>query len=380
MLLKNLENKRNMPKATETLLEIDLNALDNNYKYLTSKLKPNTKVLAVVKAFAYGSDSVVIAKELVVLGVDYFAVAYANEGETLRNASVETPILVLHPLPINFELIVDRCLEPSIYSRKTLKEFVAFAEEKKQKDYPIHLKFNTGLNRLGFVESDVDFIVETLSKTTTVKVKSAFSHLAASEDLKLKDFTKGQIEDFRKISEELSEKLGYKPLLHCANTSGIINYPEAHFDMVRTGIGLYGFGNDKEENKHLKPVGTLKTVISQIHTVQKNESVGYNRGFIAEKTTMSATLPIGHADGIPRSYGKGKGWVTIHGKKAPILGNVCMDMIMVDVTGIECQEGDEAIVFGPSSTAEELSAAINSISYELITAVSQRVKRVVCRN
>ena len=201
MLLKNLENKRNMPKATETLLEIDLNALDNNYKYLTSKLKPNTKVLAVVKAFAYGSDSVVIAKELVVLGVDYFAVAYANEGETLRNAKIETPILVLHPLPINFEVIVDRCLEPSIYSRKTLKEFVAFAEEKKQKDYPIHLKFNTGLNRLGFVESDVDFIVETLSKSTSVKVKSAFSHLAASEDLKLKDFTKGQIEDFRKISD-----------------------------------------------------------------------------------------------------------------------------------------------------------------------------------
>lgn len=380
MLLKNLENKRNMPKATETLLEIDLNALDNNYKYLTSKLKPNTKVLAVVKAFAYGSDSVVIAKELVVLGVDYFAVAYANEGETLRNAFVETPILVLHPLPINFDVILNRCLEPSIYSRKMLEEFIAFAEVKKQSHYPIHLKFNTGLNRLGFIDSDVDYIAETLSKTDSVKVKSVFSHLAASEDLKLKDFTMGQIEGFRKISEVLSEKLGYKPLLHCANTSGIINYPEAHFDMVRTGIGLYGFGNDKEENKHLKPVGTLKTVISQIHTVQENESVGYNRGFVAEKITRSATLPIGHADGIPRSYGKGKGWVTIHGKRAPILGNVCMDMIMVDVTDIDCEEGDEAIVFGPSTTAEELSAAINSISYELITAVSQRVKRIVCRN
>ena len=368
-----------MPKATETLLEIDLNALDHNYRYITSKVEPGTKILAVVKAFGYGSDSVVIAKELADLGADYFAVAYANEGETLRTASIETPILVLHTLPTNFEVIVNRCLEPSIYSRKMLEEFIAFVEEKKQKNYPIHLKFNTGLNRLGFVEGDVSFIAEVLSKTESVKVKSAFSHLAASEDLKEKEFTLGQIENFRKISEELISKLGYKPLLHCANTSGIINYPQAHFDMVRTGIGLYGFGNDKEENKKLKPVGTLKTVISQIHKIEKGESVGYNRGFIAEKTTLSATLPIGHADGIPRSYGKGKGWVTINGEKAPILGNVCMDMIMVDVTTIDCEEGDEAIVFGPSATADVLSAAINSISYELITAISQRVKRVVCR-
>src|SRR5690606_2311887 len=357
-----------MPKATETLLEIDLNALDHNYRYITSKIKPGTKVLAVVKAFGYGSDSVVIAKELESLDADYFAVAYANEGETLRNEKIETPILVLHPLPINFEVIVNRCLEPSIYSRKMLEEFIAFAEEKKQKNYPIHLKFNTGLNRLGFVESDISFIAEMLSKTESVKVKSAFSHLAASEDLNEKEFTVKQIETFRKISEELISKIGYKPLLHCANTSGIINFPQAHFNMVRTGIGLYGFGNDAEENKKLKPVGTLKTVISQIHTIEKGESVGYNRGFIAEKTTLSATLPIGHADGIPRSYGKGKGWVTINGEKAPILGNVCMDMIMVDVTNIDCEEGDEAIVFGPSATADELAAAINSISYELITA------------
>ncbi|SRX52479.1 alanine racemase [Aequorivita sp. CIP111184] len=368
-----------MPKAKETLLEIDLNALDDNYRYLTSKLKPETKVLAVVKAFAYGSDSVVVAKELVELGVDYFSVAYANEGTTLRNAKIETPILVLHPLPVNFEEIVDRCMEPSIYSRKILEEFIAFAEEKKQTNYPIHLKFNTGLNRLGFVEEDISWIAEILSKSQSIKVKSVFSHLAASEDLNLREFTLGQIETFRKISEKLISKLGYKPLLHCANTSGIINYPEAHFDMVRTGIGLYGFGNDKEENKHLKPIGTLKTIISQIHTVQKGESVGYNRGFIAEKITRSATLSIGHADGIPRSYGKGKGWVTINDEKAPILGNVCMDMIMVDVTNINCEEGDEAIIFGPSTTAEELSAAINSISYELITAISQRVKRVVLR-
>ncbi|MCG2417549.1 alanine racemase [Aequorivita sp. F47161] len=368
-----------MPKAHETLLEIDLNALDNNYKYITSKITPTTQMLAVVKAFAYGSDAVIVARELVTLGVNYFAVAYTKEGETLRNAAIDTPILVLHPLPVDFESIVNRCLEPSIYSRKTLSEFIAFAEANNQTNYPIHLKFNTGLNRLGFNESDILWIVKTLSKTKSVKVKSAFSHLAASEDLKLKEFTIGQIGVFRKISEKLIAQLGYKPLLHCANTSGIINYPEAHFNMVRSGIGLYGYGNDSEVNKYLKPVATLKTVISQIHEVQKNQSVGYNRGFIAEKTTKSATLPIGHADGIPRSYGNENGWVTIAGKKAPILGNVCMDMIMVDVTNIECEEGDEVIVFGPSATAEELAAAVNSISYELITAISQRVKRVICR-
>ena len=368
-----------MSKATETILEIDLNALDNNYRYITSKIKPGTKFMAVVKANSYGSDSVSIATELVNLGVDYFAVAYPNEGEVLRNAGIETPILVLHPLPVNFEVIVSRCMEPSIYSMRMLVEFIAYAEENKQKDYPIHLKFNTGLNRLGFLENDVLVISELLSKTDSIKVKSAFSHLAASEDLKEKDFTLRQIYTFIRISEELISKIGYKPLLHCANTSGIINYPEAHFDMVRSGIGLYGFGNDKEENKHLKPVGTLKTELSQIHTVNVGESVGYNRGFIAEKLTRSATLPIGHADGIPRSFGKGKGWVTINGKKASILGNVCMDMVMVDVTDIDCEEGDEAIVFGSVVTAEDLSAAVNSISYELITGISQRVKRIICR-
>ncbi len=378
-LRKNPETNHSMPKATETILEIDLNALDNNYQYLTSKIKSGTKFMAVVKAYGYGSDSVSIAKELISLGVDYFAVAYPIEGEALRDASIEAPILVLHPLPVNFEVIVNRCLEPSIYSLRMLEEFIAFAEENKQEEYPIHLKFNTGLNRLGFVENNISVIVELLSKTKSVKVKSVFSHLAASEDLNEKNFTLNQIELFRRISEELITRLGYRPLLHCANTSGIINYPEAHFDMVRSGIGLYGFGNDKEENKHLKPIGTLKTELSQIHTVRKGESVGYNRGFIAEKLTRSATLPIGHADGIPRTLGKGKGWVTINGEKAPILGNVCMDMIMVDVTNIDCEEGDEAIVFGSSVTAEELSAVVNSISYELITGISQRVKRVICR-
>lgn len=368
-----------MSKATETLLEIDVQALAHNYRYLTAKLKPTTKVLAVVKAYGYGSDAVVISKELVTLGVDYFAVAYASEGEVLRNASIETPILVLHPLPANFDTIINRCLEPSIYSRKMLLNFIAFAEQMQQKQYPIHLKFNTGLNRLGFKESDISFIAETVAKTGSVVVKSAFSHLAASEDLSEKEFTHQQLDRFRSISETLSEEIGYQPLLHTLNTSGIVNYPEAQFDMVRIGIGLQGFGNCDEENKHLIPIATLKTVISQIHTIEAGETVGYNRAFSASEVTKTATLPIGHADGISRAFGNGKGWVTIHGKKAPIVGNVCMDMIMVDISEISCEEGDEVIVFGKDPTAEKLSESINSIPYELLTAVSQRVKRVVYR-
>ncbi|MBZ0326352.1 MAG: alanine racemase [Altibacter sp.] len=368
-----------MPKANETLLEIDLNALGDNYKYLTSKIKKNTKVMAVVKAFGYGSDAVAVAKELVHCGVTYFAVAYAGEGATLRNAGIQIPILVLHPLPTNFDLIVNSCLEPSIYSRKMLHDFIAYAEAKSQKEYPIHLKINTGLNRLGFKSEDISFIAEMLAETKSVKVRSVFSHLAASEDAAQREFTLRQIEAFRSISTTLTNALGYQTLLHTVNTSGIINFPEAQFDMVRTGIGLYGFGNDPRENQFLKPVATLKTVISQIHTIEAGENVGYNMGFNAKSRTRTATLPIGHADGISRAFGKGVGWVTIHGKKAPIVGNVCMDMIMVDVTNIDCEEGDEVEVFGENPTAEELALAIQSIPYELLTAVSQRIKRVICR-
>tara|TARA_R110002072_G_scaffold22615_1_gene79336 strand:+ start:167044 stop:168153 length:1110 start_codon:yes stop_codon:yes gene_type:complete len=368
-----------MPRAFETTLEIDLNALGHNYRYLTKNLKPETKVLAVVKAYAYGSDPVAVSEELVKLGVHYFAVAYSAEGEVLRDAKIETPILVLHPLPGNFDVILNRCLEPSIYSLKMLREFIAFAEEKKQTNYPVHLKFNTGLNRLGFQKENLQEILEILSNTTAIKVKSAFSHLAASEDASEAPFTKDQLERFAVITKVLTQALEYKPMFHTLNTSGIINYPEAQYDMVRTGIGLYGFGNDSEENKNLIPVSTLKTVISQIHTISPGESVGYNRAYLATEIMKTATLPIGHADGISRAYGNKVGWVKINGKKAPIVGNVCMDMIMVDVTHINCKEGDEVIVFGTDPTSEELSKAIDSIPYELLTAISQRVNRVTCR-
>ncbi len=366
-----------MPKATETTLEIDLNALTQNFKYLKSKLKPGVKFMGVVKAFAYGSDSRVIAKKLEQLSADYLAVAYASEGILLRDEGIQAPILVLHPQTVNFDKIVARCLEPSIYSPLMLKRFIAFAEANQLKDYPIHIKINTGMNRIGFAPNEIQAIADLMGSTTAVKVKSIFSHLAASEDMGNKAFTEKQLALFQESSERLIKLLGYQPLRHSLNTSGILNYPNAQFDMVRSGIGLYGFGNDAIENQHLKPVATLKSIVSQIHHIKKGESVGYNFGFVATKETKTATLPLGHADGINRSYGKGKGFVTINGKRAPMIGNICMDMLMVDISGIDCEEGDEVVVFGQKNTAEEFAETINSISYEIITAISQRVKRIV---
>jgi alanine racemase len=368
-----------MSKVQETTLEIDLKALSQNHKYLKSKLQPKTKFLAVVKAFAYGSDAEEIAKHLQDLDVDYFAVAYINEGVALRDAGITKPILVLHPLAVNFQTLIERCLEPSIYSLKILKEFIAVAAKEKQQNYPIHIKFNTGLNRLGFNVEEIDTILPLLKNNASVKVTSIFSHLAASEDLNEKEFTLNQIAKFKDIAETFRKKTGYQPILHMCNTSGILNYPEAHFDMVRSGIGLYGFGNSEKENPNFTPISTLKSVISQIHTIQKGESLGYNRAYTATKTTKTATIPIGHADGIGRQYGNGVGFVTIKEQKAPIVGNVCMDMIMVDVTNIDCNEGDEVVVFGKHPTAEILANKTNSISYELLTAISQRVKRVFRR-
>lgn len=366
-----------MTKVKETTLELDLNALAHNYHYLRKKLRPETKFLSVVKAFAYGSDVQVIANKLQELGTDYFAVAYTNEGVALRDAGITKPILVLHPQEVSFDTIIERCLEPSIYSKHVLKEFLKTAKKHGQDQYPVHLKFNTGLNRLGFREDDLEHIVSTLNNNHQIKALSLFSHLAASEDLSEKEFTENQITLFHVISEKLEKRLNYKLFRHMLNTSGIVNYPKAQYDMVRSGIGLYGYGNEAKIDKELKPVASLKTVISQIHQLEPNESVGYNRGFTSKVARVSATLPLGHADGIGRQYGNGKTMVSIHGKKVPIVGNVCMDMIMVDITGIDCKEGDQVIIFGPELSAHEFAETANTISYELLTGISQRVKRVI---
>ncbi|HLT50589.1 MAG TPA: alanine racemase, partial [Arenibacter sp.] len=243
-------------------------------------------------------------------------------------------------------------------------------------DYPVHVKFNTGLNRLGFSEGEVDFVLGRLNGSNEVRAISIFSHLAASEDLREKDFTDSQIRSFEKISNQVLAQLKHRPIRHLLNTSGIINYTEAQYDMVRSGIGLYGYGNEASVDERLIPVATLKTIIAQIHTIGPEQSVGYNRGYIANAPRVTATLPLGHADGIGRIYGKGKGHVSIQGKLVPIIGNVCMDMIMIDITGLECREGEEVIVFGNGHSAEKMAVSAKTISYELLTGISKRVKRI----
>ena len=366
-----------MSNIAETVLEIDLQALSHNYHYLKSKLQPNTKFLAVVKAFAYGSDSEIIAYKLQNLGVDYFAVAYTQEGITLREAGITKPILVLHPQAINFQNLIKHCLEPSIYSISILKQFVNTCKAEEQRNYPIHIKFNTGLNRLGILEKDVLEITSILNSTKAVRTESLFSHLAASEDKNEAEFTKQQISSFNRVAAKFKKASKDKPWLHLSNTSGVLNYPEAHFNMVRCGIGLYGFGNCAKEDSNLIPIANLKSIISQIHSLTNNDTVGYNRTYKVVGTEKTATIPIGHADGISRQLGNQNGYVYINNKKAPIIGNVCMDMIMVNVTDIDCKEEDEVIIFNNKHKANTLAASTNTITYEILTAISQRVKRKI---
>lgn len=359
-----------------TVLEIDGNALTHNLNYFKQKLNPNTKILAVVKAFGYGSDGVQIAKFLEDK-VDYFAVAYAYEGIALREANVKTPILVLHPQIQNLQAIVDYRLEPNLYSFKIFNAFLKFADEAPLMNYPIHIKFNTGLNRLGFWHTDIPKIISDLKETNHIKVQSLFSHLAASEDFEEQDFSISQINNFAYIAQQFYKHLGYEPMLHILNTSGVVNYAKAQFDMVRVGIGLYGFGNDEKETVQLKNTHNLKSIISQIHLIEPGETVGYNRAYVAKRPTKSATIPIGHADGISRKLGNKKGFVLINNQKAKIIGNVCMDMIMVDVTKIDCNEGDEVIVFNSQEMIQHMADVSETIVYESLTAISQRVKKVL---
>ncbi|MFY0630395.1 MAG: alanine racemase [Flavobacteriaceae bacterium] len=359
-----------------TVLEIDGNALVHNLNYFKQKLQPETKILAVVKAFGYGSDGVQVATFLEDK-VDYFAVAYAHEGIALREADIETPILVLHPQIQNFEELVAYRLEPSIYNFKTLTAFLALADKQLLLNYPIHLKFNTGLNRLGLWHTDIPLILSRIAASDHVKIESILSHLAASEDPEEREFTIGQLNNFAAIVQQIYKHLDYEPMIHALNTSGVVNYPKAQFDMVRIGIGLYGFGNHDDETSQLKNAHILKSIISQIHRIEPGETVGYNRAFVAKNYAKTATIPIGHADGISRKLGNKKGYVTIGGKKAPIIGNVCMDMIMVDITKIDCKEGDEVYIFKTQEDILHIASETDTIPYEILTAISQRVKRLL---
>ena len=361
----------------ETTLEIKLKNLKENFKFLKSRVSSSTKFMAVVKAFSYGSDSVIISKELEKIGADYLAVAYTNEGIELRENGIRLPILVLHPQEDDFENIINYSLEPSIYSFRIFTFFLKTLDYNNIKKYPYQIKFNTGLNRLGFLKEDIDKLSPLIKNNPP---KYLFSHLGASEDPKEAEYSKNQIIQFQSISNSLETQLNVKLKKHLLNTSGILNYSDYQFDMVRSGIGLYGFGNDIKFKNDLKPILVLKTIISQIHHLTAGDSVGYNLGYTAKSNITIATLPIGHADGIGRIYGKGIGEVLIGKQMAKIVGNVCMDMIMVDISRISCSEGDEVIIFNDDSyTAEEFTTKAGTISYELITSLSRRIKRKIIK-
>ena len=366
-------------KTHETVLEINLNAISHNLNFYKAKLKPNVKMMVMVKAFGYGSGGFEIAKLLAHHKVDYLGVAFADEGIELRKAGIELPIMVLNPESTSFASIIQYTLEPEIYSVRQLKAFLKIAETKQLNQYPIHIKIDTGMHRLGFEANAIDELIAILKKNNTIKVKSILSHLASSDNLNHKEFTKKQISDFDKIANKINIALDINSIKHILNTSGISNYPEAQFDMVRLGIGLYGISNDVNETKLLENVGTLKSIISQIKTLNKGESVGYGRRFMVVKETKIATIPIGYADGIFRSWGNGVGYVLINNKKATIIGSICMDMLMVDVTNINCFEGSEVIIFGKHPSVSEIANTLNTISYEILTSISQRVKRVFFR-
>lgn len=366
-------------KTHETVLEINLDAINHNLNYFKSKLADDVKIMVMVKAFGYGNGGLEIAKLLEHNKVNYLGVAFADEGISLKNGGIKLPIMVLNPESTSFPSIIQYKLEPEIYSIKGLNAFLKIAREKNLKDFPIHIKLDTGMHRLGFEDDTIDELIATLKGNSTVRVQSILSHLATSDDLNHYDFVISQINLFEKLSSKLMMELNIKPIRHILNTSGISNFPDAQYNMVRLGIGLYGVSNDPLEQKYLENVGTLKSIISQVRTIPVGDSVGYGRRFMAERETKIATIPIGYADGISRLWGNQVGFVTIKNQKAYIVGSVCMDMLMVDVSHIDCKEGDSVIIFGESPTVIEMADALKTIPYEIMTSISQRVKRVFFR-
>ncbi len=364
-------------KAHETVMEINLNALQNNLNYYKARLNPGVKVMAMVKAFSYGSGSFEVANMLQFNKVDYLAVAFVDEGVALRNAGINLPIMVLNPEVSAFDKMAEFKLEPEIYSFTLLDELVKFAQAKKITEYPIHIKIDTGMRRLGFEDFEVETLCDLIQENKYVHIQSVFSHLVASDAEMHDEFTLKQISAFEKACIAIEEALGYQTIKHIANTSAISRWPAAQLDMVRLGIGLYGIDSAfKADVSPLQPVASLKTSVSQVKKVLAGQTIGYNRNGSLLKDGKIATVRIGYADGYLRAFGNGVGKMLIKGKLVPTVGNVSMDMCMIDVSEMEVKEGDEVIVFNEDYKIEELARQINTIPYEILTNVSQRVKRV----
>lgn len=359
----------------ETVLEINLDALLHNLNAYRSRLRSGTKIMAMVKAFAYGSGSAEIASFLQFHRVDYLAVAYADEGATLRENGVYLPIMVMNPSVGGFDQLVAYQLEPELYSLPILQSFIQFLEATNGQA-SIHLKVDTGMHRLGFGEPDIPQLIQLLKQTNRIRIASLFSHLAASNEAVHAEFSHRQIRQFGEMADAIERAMGYRPLRHVLNSAGIVRFPEYQLDMVRLGIGLYGVEITEQESLHLETVGTLKTTISQIKYIPVGETVGYGRRGKVTRNSRIATIAIGYADGFDRRLGNGDGKVFINGKLASTIGSVCMDMTMVDVTDVEAQEGDEVIIFGKPLPITELARQTGTIPYEILTGISERVKRV----
>lgn len=372
--LENVANSLEL-KAHKTVLEVNLNALVHNLHVYTRRLQPGVGIMAMVKAAGYGSGPVEIARLLAYHKVDYLGVAYADEGVELRRAGIRCPMMVLNPDPTAFDAMLRYDLEPEVYASGQLNELAAYVRS--HGPMRVHVKLDTGMHRLGFQPDDLPVLISTLRNTPTLRVASVFSHLVASDAPEHDDFTHLQAQRFVHLAQAIEEALDYRPLRHLMNTGGIARLPQYQFDMVRLGIGLYGVDGNPDVQQELRVVHTLKASISQIRRVGAGETVGYSRKGVVARDSRIATVTIGYADGLLRLAGNGRYRLAVHGQPAPVVGNVCMDMTMIDVTDIpDAREGDDVIVFGKFPDIRELAGCLQTIPYEVLTNISQRVKRV----
>jgi Alr-MurF fusion protein len=361
----------------QTVLEVNLDAISHNLNEFRNYLNPGTRIMAMVKAFAYGAGPAEISALLEYHRVSYLAVAYADEGVELRNSGVTLPVMVMNPDPSASELLIKYSLEPEIYSLLSFEQFTSVASRHGLINYPVHIKIDTGMHRLGFMPEDVDSLAKRIKNQECVRIVSVFSHLAASEEPALDHFSHHQVEVFLKSVHQIQDVVGYTFLRHILNSSGIIRFPQYQFEMVRPGIGMYGVGHFG--GLSLKTAGCFKTRISQIKKIRAGEPVGYGCADVSEDERIIAILPIGYADGLNRKLGNRNGNLYIKGARVPIIGNICMDMCMADITGLNAETGDEAEIFGEKISIDEIAAKCQTIPYEILTSIPRRVKRVFFR-
>ena len=362
-------------KVHQTILEVNLRALRDNLNNYRNNLDRETKVVCMVKASAYGSGALEVGRTLQECNVDYLAVAVADEGAELRKEGITTGIIVMNPEPSSYKALFDNKLEPEVYSFGMLKSLVQAACHEGITDYPVHIKIDTGMHRLGFLPEEVPALIEELKRQTALTPRSVFSHFAGSDSTLFDDFTQEQVSRFEKAANMLQSAFSHKILRHICNSAGAERFTNVQYDMVRLGIGLYGI-SPIGENSKMQPISTLRTIILQIHNVPANETVGYSRKGVLGRDSRIAALPIGYADGLNRKLGNGNGYCIVNGKKAPYIGNICMDVCMIDVTDIDCKEGDSVEIFGPSLPVTTIADRLDTIPYEVLTSVSNRIKRV----